>query len=57
MDYLTDTPVAPLQQGLVEIEDPFCSDVDTFELENKVSVFGVTLHGVPTDRIKQTDDK
>ena len=27
MQYLTDTSAAPLQKELVEIEDPFCSDV------------------------------
>ena len=25
--YLTETSVAPLQQTLVEIEDPYCGDV------------------------------
>ena len=27
LDYLTDTPVAPLQRELVETEDPLCGDV------------------------------
>ena len=27
MQYLTDTSAAPLQKELVEIEDPYCSDV------------------------------
>ena len=27
LDYLTDTPVAPLQRELVEIDDPLCGDV------------------------------
>ena len=30
--YLTDTSVAPLQQELVEIEEPFCGDVSAFVL-------------------------
>ena len=57
MEYLTDTPVAPLQRELVEIEEPYCCDVEVFELENKISVFGITLSGVPNNKIKQTDDK
>ena len=57
MEYLTDSPVAPLQRELVEVEEPVCSDVDLFELENKMTVFGITLSGVPTEVIKQTDEK
>ena len=39
-EYLTDTPVAPLQRELVEVQDPYCSDVEVLQLENKMSVFG-----------------
>ena len=56
-EYLTDTPVAPLQRELVEVGEPYCSDVEVLQLENKMSVFGVTLQGVPTDLIGQTDEK
>ena len=28
-NYLTDTPVAPLQRDLVEIEEPLCGDVSS----------------------------
>lgn len=51
MEYLTDTPVAPLQRDLVEIEEPYCCDVDDLQLENNVSVFGITLEGVPTEKL------
>ncbi len=57
MEYLTDSPIAPLQRELVEIDEPLCSDIDVSQLENKVTVFGITLQGVPTDMIKTTDDK
>lgn len=30
--YLSDTPIAPLQQALVEIENPFASDVCDFAI-------------------------
>lgn len=51
MEYLTDTPVAPLQRDLVEIEEPYCCDVDVLQLENNVTVFGITLEGVPTEKL------
>ncbi len=57
MEYLTDSPIAPLQRELVEIDEPLCSDIDVSQLENKDTVFGITLQGVPTDMIKTTDDK
>lgn len=57
MEYLTDTPVAPLQRELVEVEEPFCCDVEEIELENSLSAFGVTLEGVPTDKLGVVDEK
>ncbi|XP_011407072.2 PREDICTED: uncharacterized protein C05D11.1-like [Amphimedon queenslandica] len=57
MEYLTDTPVAPLQRELVEIEDPYCSDVDCMELENSVSVFGIAMEGVPYDKLNTVEEK
>ena len=57
MEYLTETPVAPVQRDLVEVEEPFCCDVDVLQLENNISVFGITLHGVPTDKLKHVENK
>ena len=57
MEYLTDTPVAPLQRELVETDDPYCSDVDCLELENSVSVFGITIEGVPFDKLNTIEEK
>ena len=57
MEYLTDTPVAPLQKELVEIDDPYSSDVDVMELENSVSVFGISLEGVPYDKLNNIEEK
>lgn len=57
MEYLTDTPVAPLQRELVEIDDPYSSDVDVMELENSVSVFGISLEGVPYDKLNSIEEK
>ncbi|XP_015753164.1 PREDICTED: uncharacterized protein C3H1.02c-like [Acropora digitifera] len=33
LDYLSDTSIAPLQRELVEIQDPFCSDISCDVLE------------------------
>lgn len=57
MEYLTDTPVAPLQRELVEVEDPFCSDVELLEFENAVTVFGVSLEGVPVDKLSAVEGR
>ena len=57
MEYLVDTSVAPLQHELVEVDDPFCSDVELIELENAVTVFGVTLEGVPVDKLGLAEEK
>ena len=57
MEYLTDSPVAPLQRELVEVDDPMCCDIDVILLENKSTVFGITLQGVPNDMIKLTEQK
>ena len=57
MEYLTDTPVAPLKRDLVEIEEPYCCDVDVLQLENNVTVFGITLEGVPTEKLVDINTK
>jgi Zn-dependent M16 (insulinase) family peptidase len=57
MEYLTDTPVAPLQRDLVEVDDPYCCDVDSMELENAVSVFGFMMEGVPMDKLSLAETK
>lgn len=57
LEYLVETSVAPLQRDLVETEDPFCSSVDQLVLENAESCVGVTLNGVPTDKLGAVKDK
>lgn len=57
LEYLTDTPVAPLQRDLVEVDDPFCSDVSQLVLENAETCVGFTLTGVPSDKLGAVKDK
>lgn len=48
-EYLTDSPVAPLQRELVEIDEPFCSSVGMAEMENKETCMTLTAENVPTN--------
>ena len=57
LEYLADTSVAPLQRDLVEVEDPFCSDVQQLVLENAETCVGFTLPGVPLDKLDKVKDK
>ena len=57
LEYLTETSVAPLQRDLVEVSDPFCSDVQQLVLENAVSCVGFTLVGMPTEKLDKVKDK
>ena len=57
MEYLTATPVAPLQRDLVEIEEPFCSNINLMLFENAVSVFAHRLEGVPVNKIGLVEDR
>lgn len=57
LEYLSDSPVAPLQRALVEVEPPFCSDVQQLVAENKETCLGFTLCGVPSSQINSVQDK
>ena len=50
-EYLTDSPVAPLQRELVEIDDPFCSSVEMCELENAECCMTLSAENVPTPQL------
>ena len=57
LEYLSDSPVAPLQRALVEVEPPFCSDVQQLVAENMATCLGFTLHGVPCGQISSVQDR
>ncbi|KJE89565.1 hypothetical protein, variant [Capsaspora owczarzaki ATCC 30864] len=55
--YLTDTPVAVLQRELVEIDDPYCSDL-SFRVERySDTAHHLTLESVPTEKLGEIDAK
>ena len=49
--------MAPLQRELVEVPDPFCSDVHQSVMENAETCVGFTLTGVPTEKLCCIKDK
>eukprot|EP00112_Aurelia_sp_Birch-Aquarium-sp1_P017903 Seg42.13_Seg42.8 transcript_id=Seg42.13_Seg42.8/GoldUCD/mRNA.D3Y31 product="putative protein C05D11.1" protein_id=Seg42.13_Seg42.8/GoldUCD/D3Y31 len=57
MQYLTDTSAAPLQKELVEIEDPFCSDIDYSEMENLETSFYLKASGVPKEKLSLVKER
>lgn len=56
-NYLTDTPVAPLQRDMVEIEDPFCGDIDFSFYENKETAISLSAENVPKENLDEIKDK
>ncbi|XP_073242896.1 uncharacterized protein C05D11.1-like [Porites lutea] len=57
LDYLTDTPIAPLQRDLVEIPDPFCSDISCDILEYLESCLVIKAKNVPFEKLNATKEK
>ena len=55
--YLSDSPVAPLQSRLVEVPEPFCSEISDSVYENFESCIGFTFSGVPTQQLGLLEDK
>lgn len=56
-NYLTDTPVAPLQRDLVEIDDPLCGDIDFSFFENKETAISLCADNVPKESLDEIKDK
>lgn len=57
MTYLTDSPVATLQQVLVECNDPYCSDVDFDFIENSEGCVFIMAENVPMDKLNDVIPK
>lgn len=57
LDYLTDTSIAPLQQELVEIADPFCSDISCDVMEFLESAFLIKAENVPFEKLSEAKGK
>lgn len=57
LDYLTDTSIAPLQRDLVEIPDPFCSNISCDVLEYLESCLMIKAQNVPFGKLNATKEK
>ncbi|XP_031560013.1 uncharacterized protein C05D11.1-like [Actinia tenebrosa] len=57
MDYLTDTSIAPLQQHLVEIPEPYCGDVGYDLIEHPQSCLYIMADNVAAEKLTATKDK
>lgn len=57
LDYLTDTSIAPLQRELVEIPDPFCSDISCDTMTFLASSFLIKAENVPFDKLSAANEK
>jgi len=56
-NYLTVSPVAPLQRDLVEIDDPLCGDIDFSFFENKETAINLSADNVPKENLDEIKDK
>ncbi len=41
----------------IQIDDPFCSEVDQIIVENREVLLGFTLQGVPVDKLEEAPKK
>ena len=57
LEYLADSPVAPLQAALIEVPEPFCAEISESVYENSEACVGFSFSGVPTDQLPLLEDK
>ncbi|KAI1724126.1 hypothetical protein Ddc_05332 [Ditylenchus destructor] len=55
--YLTETAVAPLKRDFVQTDDPYCSSVGAYMLEQKNCEVVVSFSGVPTEKLEAVKDR
>ncbi|CCG82102.1 putative Zinc metalloprotease [Taphrina deformans PYCC 5710] len=55
--YLTHSAISPLQDGMVEIEDPLCTDIDFYTSDRLKSIISASLASVPTEMLEDAEKK
>lgn len=55
--YLTHSAISPMQTELVEIEEPFCTDVEFYVSDRLRSVISVNLSSVPVEILNEAEEK
>ncbi|XP_029633499.1 uncharacterized protein C05D11.1 [Octopus sinensis] len=53
LEYLNDTPIAPLQRDFVETKKPYCSMVSHELIENSVTLFYFHFRSVPKENLTE----
>lgn len=57
MEYFTETELAPFVKEIVEIDDPMATSIEFWTDDYIRTMVNVSIHGVPTDKLKETRDK
>ncbi|KAL2709033.1 hypothetical protein KLU848_2345 [Kluyveromyces marxianus] len=57
LDYLTDSPLAPFNKELVEIENPYATEAEFWTDDFMKTITNVVLKGVPTERLQEAKEK
>lgn len=55
--YLTDSAISPLQKALVEIEDPYATDLGFDISDQLTTVLNLGLSSVPTEKLNEVAPK
>lgn len=55
--YLTHSAISPLQSELVEIDEPYCTDIDFYVSDRLCSIIQVNLSSVPVERLCEAEEK
>ncbi|CDO96567.1 unnamed protein product [Kluyveromyces dobzhanskii CBS 2104] len=57
VEYLTESPLAPFNKELIEIENPYATDVESWTDDFIRTISNISLKGVPTERLQETKQK
>lgn len=55
--YLTHSAISPLQAQMVEIDEPFCTDIEYYISDRLRSVISINLASVPVEMLEAAEDK
>lgn len=57
LEYLTESPLAPFNMEMIEIENPYATDAEYWSDDFIRTISNISLKGVPTDRLQQAKEK
>lgn len=56
-EYLTDSAISPLQREFVEVDDPFCTNVQNFMIENSETCLALHFENVAINKLENVKSK